>query len=430
MKRVVVCLVLLVGFSFYFIPAAQADEIGDLKAQIRQMQKQMKAMEQKIDSLEAAQRQSSAKQVATEEKISKKKSIPDFLGGINIGAGATFVVQGTDNANNISKDEDVIDASYSFDLELEKEFADFGKAFVHLETGDGAGVEDELQVFSNVNRDADDSDNSVALTELWYEHYLKSIPLTMTFGKIDPTGYLDTNEYANDECGQFLGRIFRNSSTIEFPDNSAGVHFAFAPWELLDLDLVLMDADSDWEDALDSVFFGTQFNFKPNLFNRPSNWRFVGWFDDRGHTQWNDSTNDKEEGYGFGISLDQELTDNLGVFARYGWQDPDVYLNGENFSLEYAWSTGIQLSGSLWGRDEDRLGLAIGQVIPSGDYQNARSNLQANNEGHFEAYYSYMVNEHLTLSPDLQVIWNPYGDDAAIGDETIIVGGMRGQVDF
>jgi hypothetical protein len=30
----------------------------------------------------------------------------------------------------------------------------------------------------------------------------------------------------------------------------------------------------------------------------------------------------------------------------------------------------------------------------------------------------------------LQIIWQPYGKDAANGDNTIVVGGLRGQVDF
>jgi len=57
-------------------------------------------------------------------------------------------------------------------------------------------------------------------------------------------------------------------------------------------------------------------------------------------------------------------------------------------------------------------------------------NLSAKDEGHFEAYYNYYVNEHLTLTPDIQVICSPYGKDATNGDDTIVVGGVRGQVDF
>lgn len=64
----------------------------------------------------------------------------------------------------MSSDEDVTDASYSVDLEFAKEF-EKGQALIHLETGDGAGVDEELKLFSGVNRDADNSDNTVYVTE-------------------------------------------------------------------------------------------------------------------------------------------------------------------------------------------------------------------------------------------------------------------------
>ena len=191
-----------------------------------------------------------------------------------------------------------------------------------------------------------------------------------------------------------------------------------------------MDADSEWEDVVDDVFFACQLNLKPNLFERSSNYRIIGWLNDREHTKWEDSTSTKEKTYGVGISLDQELTDNLGVFLRYGWQDPDVYLNGDDFSLEHAWSAGIQIAGTGWGRQNDVLGLAVGQAVPSDEYKDAGSNLNAEEESHFEIYYNYFVNEHLTLTPDIQVIWDPYGKDATNGDDTILVGALKGQVDF
>lgn len=352
---------------------------------------------------------------------------------LRMSAGATFIVQGTSNANgdNISeKGEDVTDASYSVDLTVEKQFEDYGTAFLHLETGDGAGVEDELQVFSNVNRDADDSDNSVSVTEAWYEHHFESMSADLMAGKIDGTILVDTNEYANCECTRFLGRIFRNSPTIEFPDNSAGFRLGVELFDSMDATVLLMDADGDWEDVGDEIFVAGQVNFKPDLFDRSGNYRLIGWLNDRDHTKWEDSASVKENGYGFGISFDQELTDELAAFLRYGWQDPDVYINGDSFSLEHAWSTGIQLKGTTWNRENDTLGIAIGQAAPSDKYKDAGSNLNAKDEGHLEIYYNYVMNERLTLTPDLQVIWNPYGKDASNGDETIVVGGVRGQVDF
>ncbi|MBU3911916.1 MAG: carbohydrate porin [Candidatus Omnitrophica bacterium] len=356
-----------------------------------------------------------------------------MLGGLRMGIGSTFIIQGTDNANGDTlseRGEDVVDASYSMDVEFEKEFEDYGKAFLHVETGDGPGVEDELQVFSNVNRDADDSDNSMAVTEAWYEHCFKAAPAKLMAGKIDGTILIDTNEYANDETTQFLGRMFRNSPTIEFPDNAAGLRLEIEPSDLVNIKFLMMDGDNDWEDVAEDGFYGTQLNIRPGIFGRNGNYRIIGWLSDREHTKWQDSTSAKEKAYGFGLSLDQELTDVLGIFMRYGWQDPDVYLNGEAFSLEQAWSAGIQLKGRLWNREDDMLGLALGQVTPSGEYKKAGSNLSAKDEGHFEAYYNYKVNEHLTLTPDLQVIWNPYGDDAVNGKSNIAIIGMRGQVDF
>jgi len=407
-------------FSDFAFATSVEDEIKELKARIAEL-------ERKLD------RQQAIVETQTEQIGGiKETGILPQLEGIEIGAGATFVVQGTSKANgdDLSENgEDVTDTSYSIDLELEKEFDDYGLAFIHLETGDGAGVEDELQVYSNVNRDADDSDNSVSLTEVWYEHYFKILPITLMVGKIDGTVLIDNNEYANDEATQFLGRIFRNSPTIELPDNAAGLKVAFSPFKLVDIDGLIMDADGDWEDIGDDTFIAGQLNLKPNFLDRNGNYRFIAWLSNRDHTKWNNSSNIQEEAYGFGICFDQELTDTLGAFARYGWQDPEVYLNGESFSLEHFYSIGLQLKGTLWKRNEDVLGCAFGQIFPSDDYKNANS-VNAETESHLEAYYSFKANKHLTLSPDIQVIWNPYGDDAANGKDTILVGGLRGQVDF
>ena len=435
-------ILVLVLCSLFFSSQASFAEISNdgVLDEIRALREQIARQGERINELE--------ERLADQEAIPRTIQLADgtiedldkyILGGLNIGASATFIVQGTDNANGSSlsqKGEDVTDASYSIGLGIEKEFEDYGMAFIGLETGDGAGVEDELQVFSNVNRDADDSDNSIALTEAWYEHYFQSVPASLMVGKIDGTGSVDTNEYANDECTQFLGRIFRNSPTIELPDNAAGLRLSLEPIDFMDIQLLMMDADGDWEDIVDDGFFAAQLNLKPNLFERDGNYRVIGWLNDRDHTKWKDLAQKKEKTYGVGISFDQELTDDLGAFLRYGWQDPDVFIDADDdgiagdFSLEHAWSVGLQLKGTGWDREEDTLGLAVGQAMPSDEYKKAGSNLNAKDESHFEAYYNYKVNEHLTLTPDVQVIWNPYGDDATNGKDTIVVGGLKGQVDF
>lgn len=408
-------------------------EIEDLKQRLAQLEQKLEQQEQKISGQEQKIGEQGQELVEHKETRCEWARIKEVISGIGIGADATFIVQSTNNANgdDLSRRyEDATDASYSIDLGFEKKFDDYGMAFLHLETGDGAGVEDDLKVFSNVNRDADDSDNNISLTEAWYEHYFKTLPLTLTLGKIDTTCYIDTNEYANCECTQFLGHMFRNSPVLGFPDdNSAGVRFLLEPADFVDIETVVADAYADWDSIFDHLFVSSQLNIKPKLFNRPGNYRVYGWMNDKEHTKWMKPDETKTKSYGVGLSFDQELTDLIGVFARYGWQDPKVFANGEDFSLEQSWSAGLQLKGTPWGRQDDVIACALGQIFASDDYKKVNV-LRAKSEKHLEAYYSLRINDHLALTPDVHVIWDPYGDDAVNGDKTILVGGMRTQVDF
>jgi len=388
--------------------------IAELKARIIQLETKL-AQQEKIDARQ-------------EEKIEKIKEdgILPVLEGINIGGGATFVIQGTINANaTSSKDEDVTDGSYSVDLELEKSFDNNGTFFVHLEGGQGAGVmdSDELDLFSGVNKDATGGDAKLELAEVWYEHNFND-NLFVTFGKLDPTCYFDTNAVANDETVQFLADMFKNSPVIEFPDNGAGIRLGFLPTEKIELGFGLLDADADWEDIGDDVFVMGEMNFKPNLFGREGNYRVYGWVNNADHTKLLDTTKTREQGYGLGLGFDQEFTDTLTGFLRFGWQDEKVY------NCDMSWSTGFQLIGKPWGRDNDVLGLAVGQVMPGDDYGKAGN--PDHNEGHFEAYYNIHINDNLSISPDVQVIWNPkgVGSSGQGRDDTIVVLGLRSQVEF
>ena len=454
--RKILCFVSL--FTFIFSGLCYADD-SDIQETLRKMQTRIETLEKKVadqDSYIAKQRIESAPQQAKiteyesklsqlDEKFHRETGSPIQLAeGLDIGAGATMIVQGTNNVNDVTsgiqKKVSRTDASYSADITIGKEFKDVdGKAFLHLEGGQGDGLEDNLTVYSNVNRDADNHEN-IRLTELWYEQGFFKGKAALTFGKLDPTAYFDNNEVANDETTQFLSRIFRNSPVIEFPDNAPGIRLAYMPVEWLEIGYGLFDANSDWEKMFDSLFNIGQVAFKTNLFNLPGNYRFYGWSNNVYHTKWLDIEKTKEASYGFGLSFDQKVTDIVTLFTRYSWQDPKVYnpdimATGDlNYSLEQFWSAGFQVEGRPWGRKKDILAFAIGQAIPSSDYKKAGADLdpvrRAKSEGHLEAYYNIHVNDHLSISPDFQYIWNPFGKDVADDTNGIFVGGMRAQVDF
>lgn len=366
--------------------------------------------------------------VELEEKLAEQKEeIFPLMEGIKVGIGATFVVQGTVDANATpSKSEDVTDLSYSADIELEKSIGDFATAFIHLEGGQGDGVmgSDELDLFSGVNKDATAGNANIAVAELWYEHNYLDDRLVLTFGKLDATCYFDTNEIANDECTQFLADMFKNSPVLEFPeDNAGGIRVAASPAEWIEIGAGVLEADDSWEDIVDNIFAIGEINLKPTFLGRGGNYRFYGWFNDKDHTKYLDTSKTEEEGYGFGLSFDQELTtDIITAFARFGWRDEEVY------DCDISWSVGFQVLGEPWNRPDDVLGLAVGQVMPGDDYGKVGN--PDHDEGHFEAYYNIHLNDHLSLSPDVQVIWNPKGDGTAGRDDTITVLGVRAQVDF
>ena len=388
----------------------------------------------------AAYAQESA--AGTEESLHRVPGEPiQLIGGIELGAGATVIVQG---ANSINLNDDGrtdggsrADATYSADLTLSKEFSGIsGKAFLHVEAGQGAGLDNDLILYSGVNRDAGDSEAKAELTELWYEQAFLNDKAALTFGKLDPTAYFDQNEAANDETTQFLGGIFRNSPALEFPDNGAGIRIACVPLEWLELGYGVFDGNGDWDKIGDNLFNIGQAHFKADFFGLPGNYRFYGWASNVNHTRWLEPEKEKEPAYGFGLSFDQKVNDAVMLFVRYGWQDPEVYnpditaADDSPYSLEQSWSAGFQVEGKPWGREKDVFAFAAGQVMPSDDYKKANEGILAKTEGHLEAYYNIHINDYLSVTPDIQYIWNPFGKDVAENTKGIFVGGIRAQVDF
>ena len=143
------------------------------------------------------------------------------------------------------------------------------------------------------------------------------------------------------------------------------------------------------------------------------------WYNGTDHTDLKDASKTKEPNYGLGLSFDQNITDIFGIFQRFGWQNPKVS------TLEYSWSAGGQMTGKYWNRSDDILAIGVGQGIPGKDYRDTEDNHRV--QTNLEAYYSFKVNDHLTLAPDMQCIWDPNGENER---DPIFVYGVRGQIDL
>ncbi|MDP8258175.1 MAG: carbohydrate porin [Candidatus Aadella gelida] len=445
---VLLLFLLILGAGIDAARAADMPTNEELFKEIKELKIIVQKQNEKIDNLE--------KQVCGQQEIINKNSevlkkeknqdisvklrheldSMNTVGGFDIGVETTFVGQGTVNANNAAapdSEDSRFDGSYSLDLTMAKTFDDYGMAFVHMEAAQGNTIESELSVFSNVNRDAGESNAHVDVTEAWYEQYLSQDQVTITGGKIGADTYIDTNEYANDENTQFLGHIFRNSSVIDFPDDNAlGGRICLSPGSVsfIDVEAIYMDENGDWENLFDNPFIATQLNFKPaKAFGYDEevwggNYRTYFWYNGAPHPTVKNADEIERGNIGFGLSCDQMITDTYGIFGRFGWADP------EKNDLEYDWSVGAQMSGKYWMREEDVLAIAVGQAIPGKEYRDINEFDKA--ETHLEAYYSFKINDHLVLSPDVQMIWEPTGGGTTSGEATdaIFVYGIRGHMDL
>jgi high affinity Mn2+ porin len=95
----------------------------------------------------------------------------------------------------------------------------------------------------------------------------------------------------------------------------------------------------------------------------------------------------EERHSGWGISLDQQVAKYVTLFSRIGFSTD----GGVNFDRAY--TLGTQFDGGMWGRENDRVGLAVGRLEASSESG------MTGNETPVELYYAWQVNEHLQLAP-------------------------------
>ena len=350
----------------------------------------------------------------------------NFLDELKISGGITLNLQNLQNANKSqnSKGETLDEnktptiGQYSLDLRIEKNFNDKNTAFIHLETGKG-NINYYLNSVAGINEDADDS-GVVRVTEAWYKHNFTD-KFAVTTGIIKPTKAVDENAYANDETTQFISSIFTNAINIAFSHKVFGIKATYET-NIADFAVQYLDA-SDYKDITRNGFACAQVNFKPGFIDKKEgNYRIYGWANTNDNIKLDGTGKGNEKNYGLGLSLDQQITDILGAFARYSWSRGDI--NNGIFASNI-WSLGLQAKVKCIG-DEDVVAIAYGQIIPSNEYKDNINN-NAKSENHLELYYNWKVADYLSISPDFQVVENPFYNEK---DNTAYVCSIRMQIGF
>jgi high affinity Mn2+ porin len=122
-------------------------------------------------------------------------------------------------------------------------------------------------------------------------------------------------------------------------------------------------------------------------------------------------------GYGGGLNLEQQVTANLGIFARAGLQ-AGQYEEFAFTQVEESVSAGLVGTGARWGRDDDALGLG---AVANGIFARERAYLAAGGTGIIigdgaldyggeaiaEIYYQLVPWRWAALTLDYQFVYHP-----------------------
>lgn len=267
--------------------------------------------------------------------------------------------------------------------------------------------------------------------------------VTLQVGKFAVHDLFDGNDYAEDPRVDFLNWSIWAAGAFDYPADRLGLTYGIAA-EL---------NQQRWAARVGYFLVGNQPNsnvFDMNLFSRGGyvaelelryapfgrkgiarfgSWltsTFAGSYDEATALALSlgvpaaDTVAQTRQGrikYGFYLNLQQEITDDLGVFARFSWNDGRSEISAFT-DIDQSLSFGLQLKGRSWGRPDDRIGLAGAWNMISVDHARflgagglgvlvGDGRLTYASEDVIEAFYAVQVTRRLTATVDYQLLVNP-----------------------
>lgn len=204
--------------------------------------------------------------------------------------------------------------------------------------------------------------------------------VVITFGKFAVGDVFDTNRYAHDPRSDFLNWAVIDAGTFDYAADAwgytagAAVEWYRGSWTLRGGTFLLSSVPNG--DNIDLRF--RQFQLvgeverRHTLLGHPGKVMLTSFLNRGRMGRLNEATALGEATgttpsvapmrryagrAGVHVSLEQQFTDDLGVFARLGWADGrfEAY---EFTDIDRSVSLGLSLAGKRWGRAEDTIGLA------------------------------------------------------------------------
>ncbi len=264
--------------------------------------------------------------------------------------------------------------------------------------------------------------------------------LVLSWGKVGSLDFFDINEYSHDPRVHFMNFSVFSMGAYGYAADSKGFTYGLvAEWyqddwiikggrlaaptspNILNIDYTLT------KDYVDQV----EVTHKHKLSNQPGALRAVAFVQHAYMSTYQDAivfaqqnggapsifnTRKMNTMFGYGFNAEQAINTDVGVFARWSWNNDQTETNTLDVGRSLALGTTIK--GTRWQRSDDTYGVSAalnavsnaevrylqlgGQTMFIGDGQ-----LQYKPEQILETYYSAKVAKELFLSADFQKITNP-----------------------
>jgi len=269
--------------------------------------------------------------------------------------------------------------------------------------------------------------------------------IVLTLGKFGVTDVFDTNKYAHDPRMDFMNWALVDTGAFDYAADAWGYTYGGAvewyrgPWTLRAglFDLSTTPNSEDLDPNFSQFQTVLELEHRHELAGEPGKIAVTGYLS-RGRmgtyaaaVALSDATGQPADMApvreyrsrpGISFNAEQQISKDLGVFARAGWADGQV--EPYDFTdIDRTFAAGLVLQGSGWGRPEDALGLGgvintistahqayfnaggLGILVGDGILPNPGP------EKILEAYYSFPI-EKLRATVDYQFVSNPgYNED-------------------
>ncbi|MBI2741757.1 MAG: carbohydrate porin [Rhodospirillales bacterium] len=285
--------------------------------------------------------------------------------------------------------------------------------------------------------------------------------LTFQVGRFAVHDFFDTNRYAQDPRTDFLNWSIWAAGAFDYPADKIGLTYGVTAelnqpnWTLLAGYFLVGNAPNSAVFDMNLFTRGgyvgeLELRFSP--YNRPGAARLGTWLTSTFAGSYNEavalaamnpglSANDTiaqtRKGrikYGYYLNLEQEITDDIGIFARWSWNNGLTEINAFT-DIDAGLSGGVSVKGTPWGRTNDKVGLAGAFNMLTPEHRNylaagglgilvGDGQIKYAPERVIEAYYAFNVIKGFTATADYQLIVNP-GYNAARGPAHFFSGRLR-----